>query len=184
MPWHHDNLITKTALYYADDLVLVANTDADMQGMLDVLDDYSREWKFQVSAGKTKVLRFGKQAKPGGGKGRGRPRSQPPRNQIEGPGRGGPEGPLYLPSMHGAGVDGGPGSHTNPVAEATEYTYLGVTFQTDGTFDQHIRSKANMNGVEHRLRGCLVKAAGIPPRIGLKLIAACAGGVLRYGAAA
>ena len=57
------------ALYYADDLVLVANTDADMQGMLDILDDYSREWKFQVSAGKTKVLRFGKPTKTGGGKG-------------------------------------------------------------------------------------------------------------------
>ena len=46
------------ALYFADDLVLAVEKQADMQKMLRVLDEYSRQWKFQVSAPKTKVLRF------------------------------------------------------------------------------------------------------------------------------
>ena len=92
--------------------------------------------------------------------------------------------PLFLPSMHGGGVDGGPGSDTNPVGEAEAYTYLGVCFQTDRPFDNHIKTKAHMNGVEHRLRGCLVKAEGVPPLLAAKLIMACGGSVLCHAAAA
>jgi len=47
------------ALYYADDLCLMANSHAEMQEMLDILDQYCRDWKFSPSFSKTKMLRFG-----------------------------------------------------------------------------------------------------------------------------
>ena len=47
------------ALYYADDLCLMANSHAEMQDMLDILDQYCRDWKFSPSFSKTKMLRFG-----------------------------------------------------------------------------------------------------------------------------
>jgi len=49
------------ALYYADDLCLMANSHAEMQAMLDILDQYCRDWKFAPSYSKTKMLQFGTQ---------------------------------------------------------------------------------------------------------------------------
>ena len=47
------------ALYYADDLCLLAKSGEEMQQMLRVLDEYCRDWQFQPAYSKTKVLRFG-----------------------------------------------------------------------------------------------------------------------------
>ena len=95
------------ALYYADDLCLTANSTADMQVLLRVLDKYCRDWQFQPAYAKTKVLYFGKHAKANS------------------------QQPLYLPSMHGMpGVGGGPGSDTGVISRASEYTYLGAVSYT------------------------------------------------------
>ena len=107
------------ALYYADDLCLLAKSGEEMQRMLRVLDEYCRDWQFQPAYSKTKVLRFGAC-----------------KQETE---------ELYLPSMHheakpGAApvvVDGGAGTDTNPVAVAEEYTYLGVIFQANRRFSKH-----------------------------------------------
>ena len=107
------------ALYYADDLALVARDEAEMQAILRIVDRYAREWNFQPAYAKTKVLRFGAARRR--------------------------RRPLYLPSMHHVGqppseghVDGGMGSNTNPVARAAAYTYLGVIISEDGTFTNHV----------------------------------------------
>ena len=102
------------ALYYADDLCLTANSTADMQVLLRVLDQYCRDWQFQPAYAKTKVLYFGKHAKANS------------------------QQALYLPSMHGMpGLGGGPGSDTGVISRASEYTYLGVLFTDDATFTKH-----------------------------------------------
>ena len=107
------------ALYYADDLALVAESAGEMQKMLRVVDRYCREWHFQPSFDKTKVLRFGKAAKDAT--------------------------PLYLPSMHHTKpppsvghVDGGLGTDTNPVSVAAEYPYLGVVVHDKRGFTRHV----------------------------------------------
>ena len=107
------------AFYYADDLALVARSEAEMQAMLRVLDRYAREWNFQPGFAKTRVLRFGAARR---------------RRRA-----------LYLPSMyHGDApptarhFDGGEGSNTNPVEGAAKYKYLGVTISESGTFTAHV----------------------------------------------
>ena len=110
------------ALYYADDLCMMATSDSEMQKMLRVLDEYCRDWQFQPAYSKTKVLRYGGCRQ----------------NKTE----------LFLPSMHhetkpGAEpvvVDQGAGTDSNPVAEAEEYKYLGVVFQTDRKFSKHAKA--------------------------------------------
>ena len=53
-----DNVCIKQLLY-ADDIVLIANSAEDLQQMLEVVQDYSRRWLFEVNVDKTKVLVFG-----------------------------------------------------------------------------------------------------------------------------
>ena len=55
----HKNTLEKTwveALMYADDLVMLADTPAELQLMMDVIAKYARKWRFQINDGKTKVM--------------------------------------------------------------------------------------------------------------------------------
>ena len=49
-------------LLYADDIVLISDTQKDLQSMLDCVTEYSRKWRFRVNPkkGKSEVMRFGK----------------------------------------------------------------------------------------------------------------------------
>ena len=44
---------------YVDDLVLVAATASDLQGMLNIFHSYSRKWKYKLNASKSKILVLG-----------------------------------------------------------------------------------------------------------------------------
>ena len=158
------------ALYYADDLALLAKNDVEMQKMLRVLDAYCRDWQFQVSYGKTKVLRFG----------RCRGTHQRPPAQ------------LYLPSMyheHEPGVaavdlDGGRGSDTNPIGEAEEYEHLGVTFQTNRRFSTHsveVARKVRVAG--HQLRRHHVVPGGLSMAVNKQAFTALVRSRIEYCAA-
>ena len=54
-------------LLYADDIVLIANTPEKLQEMLDVVSEYSRRWRFELSNKKSQVVVFG--SKKGMGRG-------------------------------------------------------------------------------------------------------------------
>jgi hypothetical protein len=46
-------------LFYADDIVLLAETDAELQQLLNRVEEYSRKWRFKVSMPKTAAVVFG-----------------------------------------------------------------------------------------------------------------------------
>ena len=46
-------------LGYADDIVLLAETAADLQVLLDTVHEYLKRWRLRVNFGKTKVVVFG-----------------------------------------------------------------------------------------------------------------------------
>ena len=52
-------------LLYADDIVMLAETQKDLQRMLDVVTEYSRKWRFRVNPkkGKSEVNDIWKEAK-------------------------------------------------------------------------------------------------------------------------
>ena len=43
-------------LLFADDLVLFAEDDVNLQKMLEVLQSYSQKWRFEINVGKSKVM--------------------------------------------------------------------------------------------------------------------------------
>ncbi len=43
-------------LLYADDIVLLARTEAELQAMLDVVTVYARQWRFQLNHKKSNVV--------------------------------------------------------------------------------------------------------------------------------
>ena len=45
-------------LLYADDIVLFANDECDLQKSLDVLHNYCQKWKLKVNVNKTKIMVF------------------------------------------------------------------------------------------------------------------------------
>ena len=47
-------------LLYADDLVLFAESAAELQQMLNVLEEYCGEWRFEINVGKSKVMVCGR----------------------------------------------------------------------------------------------------------------------------
>ena len=49
-------------LFYADDIVLLADNQAALTASLRVLEDYARKWRFQVNHGKSNVVVFGNRA--------------------------------------------------------------------------------------------------------------------------
>jgi hypothetical protein len=54
-----------TLLLYADDIVLLSETPADLQRMMDVVSEYSRKWRFSINPkkGKSEVLIFGRKSR-------------------------------------------------------------------------------------------------------------------------
>jgi hypothetical protein len=44
------------SMMYPDDLVILADTPAELQLMMDVIAKYARKWRFQINDGKTKVM--------------------------------------------------------------------------------------------------------------------------------
>ena len=46
-------------LMYADDIVLLAETSAELQEMLDVVGHYTQEWRFRFNARKSKTMVVG-----------------------------------------------------------------------------------------------------------------------------
>lgn len=50
-------------LFYADDLLLLSQTEQGMQEYLDILHDYCVNWAFRVNLDKTKTIIFQKKAR-------------------------------------------------------------------------------------------------------------------------
>ena len=53
---HFSRLIV---LFYADDTVILANTEQELQNSLNIFNSYCEQWKLQVNLNKTKVVIFG-----------------------------------------------------------------------------------------------------------------------------
>ena len=47
-----------SVLLYADDIVLIAPTEENLQLMLDTMNSWCRKWKLTVNQEKTKVIHF------------------------------------------------------------------------------------------------------------------------------
>ena len=50
----HDRLVT--VLAYADDIVLMAQTQAGLQTLLNCLENWCRKWKLKVNLTKTRIM--------------------------------------------------------------------------------------------------------------------------------
>ena len=48
-------------IVYADDIILTSSVDSHLQKLLDVCDGYSKKWKLNFNASKSKIVEFGKQ---------------------------------------------------------------------------------------------------------------------------
>jgi hypothetical protein len=59
---NHDDPDALALLMYADDIVLIAETERELQDMIDVVMEYSRRWRFEMNHKKTEVLIFGGKA--------------------------------------------------------------------------------------------------------------------------
>ena len=114
------------ALYYADDLCLLAPNDDDMQKMLDVLHTYCKDWEFEPSYDKTKVVHF----------------DNKPAEHAE----------LYLKGMHGAPNTGS--ASDDRVGRTDQYPYLGIIFSSDCKFTKHVRQVVvpKMRQAKERMR--------------------------------
>ena len=44
---------------YADDLALIATSPEELQGMLDIVQEYAQKWRYSLRPGKSKVMVFG-----------------------------------------------------------------------------------------------------------------------------
>ena len=53
------NRLSVHGLMFADDVVLVAETQEKLQAMLDELSMYCSDWKLEVNTEKTKIVAFG-----------------------------------------------------------------------------------------------------------------------------
>ena len=51
-------------LLFADDLVLLADSETGMQDSMNKLDEYCKLWELEINAEKTKVVVFGKTRNP------------------------------------------------------------------------------------------------------------------------
>jgi len=47
-------------LLYADDTILLAESESDLQNSLNVFEDYCSQWKLKANVGKTKIWIFTK----------------------------------------------------------------------------------------------------------------------------
>ena len=54
-----DRLRALSALLYADDQVLIANSPQDLQDMMDVVAEYAERWQFHLNAKKSAVMVYG-----------------------------------------------------------------------------------------------------------------------------
>ena len=64
--WVHGRLVP--LLFYADDIVLLADTEDRLQESMRVVDEFARKWRFSVNHGKSNVVVFGsKQARAAAG---------------------------------------------------------------------------------------------------------------------
>ena len=50
-------------LMYADDIVLIAKNEKDLQNMIDIVVKYSHKWRFELNSKKTEIVIFGKKDK-------------------------------------------------------------------------------------------------------------------------
>ena len=55
---------TVSSLLYADDIVMLAHSEADLQVMLDYVNDWSKKWRVLVNVNKTKIVHFRKTRVP------------------------------------------------------------------------------------------------------------------------
>ena len=55
--WEH---VVISLLLYADDLCVLADSAANLQNGLDILDNYCENWNLKVNAAKSKVIIFSK----------------------------------------------------------------------------------------------------------------------------
>jgi len=53
-----------SALLYADDLAIIADSEQNMKRQLEALSEWCRKWRLIVNAGKTKIVHFRSPAKP------------------------------------------------------------------------------------------------------------------------
>ena len=54
-----DRIDRLSLLCYADDVVLLAESEEDLQSMLDVVSHWCKQWRLEVNVSKTKVMVFG-----------------------------------------------------------------------------------------------------------------------------
>jgi exonuclease III len=51
-------------LLYADDLVIIAEDEKNLQAMLEIVDRWCKKWRMNINATKTEVIHFRKESKP------------------------------------------------------------------------------------------------------------------------
>ena len=53
-----------SCLFYADDIVLLADNRKKLQKMLDIIANYAKKWRFELNPKKSEVVVFGTRSPP------------------------------------------------------------------------------------------------------------------------
>ena len=141
------------ALLYADDAVLVAESAEDLQNLINIVDEYCRDWRMLLNLDKSKAMVVPKQV-------RNKTAAEVINNEIK-------------QAVTVRGVE---------VPFVNEYKYLGVWIQQDLGWKLHIAHNVSKAKAKHAVIGPILRCGPIPTALKRLVWCAVVRSHLEYGA--
>ena len=168
-PGRSDECLTMLMLLYADDLVLIADSDEGLAAALAVLEEVATEWGMQMNYSKTKAVRFGGSNGPTAAT---VDMASPPSTQQQ------PQQPLPHPQPAAIQLAGG------QVQYVDQFCYLGSIQASDCSLEPELDRRLRQAGaVFHQMRRTVLgPGTGVGLKTRMTFYKACVLPVLLYGA--
>ena len=141
------------ALLYADDAVLVAESAEDLQNLINIVDEYCRDWRMLLNLDKSKAMVVPKQVKN-------KTAAEVIKNEIK-----------QAVTVRGV-----------KVPFVNEYKYLGVWIQQDLGWKLHIAHNVSKAKAKHAVIGPILRCGPIPAALKRLVWCAVVRSRLEYGA--
>ena len=141
------------ALLYADDAVLLAESAEDLQNLINIVDEYCRDWRMLLNLDKSKAMVVPKQVKN-------KTAAEVIKNEIK-------------QAVTVRGVE---------VPFVNEYKYLGVWIQQDLGWKLHIAHNVSKAKAKHAVIGPILRCGPIPAALKRLVWCAVVRSRLEYGA--
>ena len=141
------------ALLYADDAVLLAESAEDLQNLINIVDEYCRDWRMLLNLDKSKAMVVPKQVKN-------KTAAEVIKNEIK-------------QAVTVRGVE---------VPFVNEYKYLGVWIQQDLGWKLHIAHNVSKAKAKHAVIGPILRCGPIPAALKRLVWCALVRSRLEYGA--